>query len=205
MNIRNSLSALAVYALSATASSAAIIGFTGDVTQIAAPASVNDTAPGDNTNMLTFNELQGFTLLQDLVTDGGVISAGTTIDSHMVLLNRNDSLASLLVATGTVSFSGGILGTISDINGTLLEASNYLGAPGTTYQGAILNQGIESNDSLSFLGNTLSATLQGRQPGDWVRVVTAVNPVPLPAGMVLLLTGLGGLGLARRRNGRADA
>lgn len=178
---------------------AAVISAT-NASEITAPATVTNGSPGSNTEYLYFNEVQNYTLGSDLVTDQGTILAGTMVNSHMILLNR-ESGKSRLELTGTFTFDGDILGTISDIHGAArLVPSDYLGAP-TTYTN-FSNRGLESNDSFFFSGATLTTEFIVTQPGDWMRVVTAAE-VPLPAGVVLLGSALAGMGVARRRKKQA--
>lgn len=200
MKLKALLAALTTAAFTATGASAAIVGVAGDVVQIAPPANVNNATPGDNDVAKAFDELQQFTLTSALTTDQGIIAAGTTISSHMILFNRASGSASVN-ASGGVSFSGDVLGTMSDLNGALLDASDYLGAPGTTYQSGFSNRGLESNDSLTLVPtDSVLFSFNVSQPGDWVRVITeAPAPVPVPAAGALLLLGLGALGVARGR------
>ena len=210
----------AVLAAMALPSSAAIISVSGQLSSagtaaaiIAAPLSVIDDAPGaENTGMQGFNERQGVTLAGALAVDGGSIAAGTIVDSHMIFLNGAGSglLTHGFGQDGGVqwTFSGTILGVMSDSNGTLEAASNsVLGALGTTYPGSFGARGLEGNpfdnfndDFYSFAGNVLTLGMRVTEPGDWIRVVTASPaPVPLPAAGWMLIAGLGALGAAARR------
>lgn len=192
------LTACAVAAISASSASAAIIGVTGDVVQIAQPATVTNATPGDDKIALAFDELQVVQLLADLATDTGLIAAGTWISSHMILLNHEEE-SGVFNASGNVSFDGTVIGTMSDIDGALLTASDFLGAP-TTYT-SFDNRGLESNDSLTIVPlNSVNFTFNATEPGDWVRVITeAPAPVPVPAAGLLLVLGLGALGAAGRK------
>ena len=208
------------FAVLAIPASAAVISVSGPLssaggaaTIIAAPTSVADDLPGaENTAMQAFNEVQGFTLLSNLAVDGGSIAAGTKVDSHMIFLNSNGStrISHGLGQAGGVqwTFSGTILGVMSNSNGSLEAASNsFLGAPGTAYPGSFGARGLEGNpfdnvndDFYSFAGKVLTIGMQVTEPGDWVRVVTASPaPVPLPAAGWLMIAGLGALGAAARR------
>ena len=210
----------AVFAAMAAPSSAAILSVSAQLSSagtaaeiIAAPLSIIDDAPGaENTGMQGFNERQGVTLAGAVAVDGGSIAAGTVVDSHMIFLNGSGS--SLLThgfgQDGGVqwTFSGTILGVMSDSNGTLEAASNsVLGAVGTTYPGSFGARGLEGNpfdnfndDFYSFTGSVLTLGMRVTEPGDWIRVVTASPaPVPLPAAGWMLIAGLGALGAAARR------
>ena len=207
--------AAAIVALSATSASAAIIGVSGPDSSagsgtppaiISAPNNVLDDGV-TNTGMQGFDEAQNVTLSGPLSVDGGAIAAGTVVDSHMIFLNSTGQRRiSHGLGDSAVEwvFDGNILGVMFGKDGANEFAStSELGASGTTYPTSLANRGLESNDFISFSGNTLSIGMLVTEPGDWGRVVTQAAPVPLPAAGVLLLGALGGLGgasaLRRRR------
>ena len=189
---------------------ATIISFTPGLSSFGASASII-AAPGQVLNSVAFNtaqqgfdERQGVLLGANLSIDGGSIAAGTTVDSHMIFLNKQDGVGGTLSHTVTWTFSGAILGVMSNTNGSLEFASSpFLGAIGTTYPaGPFANRGLEGGDSYGILGNQLTLTMVVTQPGDWIRVVTAPEPIPEPGTMLLLGTGVAGLALRRRRRTR---
>lgn len=178
---------------------------------IAAPADVSDDA-ATNTGMQGFDEVQNFLLTAALDVDGAAdIAAGTRVNSHMLFLNSDGN--AFVSHTGvTWDFDGMVLGTMSDLNGTLEAASNSdLGNPGTIYPGSFSLRGLENNDNISFLGNSVTASFTVSEPGDWVRVITAytgpvvVNPVPVPAALPLFGTGLAVMGFVGWRRKRKTA
>lgn len=171
---------------------------TGDVAQIiAAPDYVINRSVAYDAQ-LGFNEQRGVVLTSDLAVDGGTISKGQRVDSHMILLNTPGSeLVKHLNVDWT--FDGTILGVMSDPNGVLETASTpILGATGTFYESSMFGRGLEGPDTYSVLGNILTLSMIVIQPGDWIRVVT-VSAVPVPATLPLVLTALGGLGFYARR------
>lgn len=201
----------------ATPGSAAIIGVAGPNSSagtapaiIAAPAHALDDIV-TNTGMQGFNEAQGvLTTVPHGIDGGGFIPPGTVVDSHMIFLNSQGT-AFLSHANVIWTFSGTILGVMSDVGGTLEAASTFeLGAPGTNYTATFggsgpaapfANRGMEGGDSYTILGpNTLLVTMSVTEPGDWIRVVTTAAPIPAPATLPLFATALLGLAaLARRR------
>ena len=169
---------------------------------IAAPTFVLDDTV-TNLAQQGFNEKQGVLLGSALLVDGGSIAAGTVVNSHMIFLNQ-PSPGSTVHASVAWTFSGTILGVMSDLFGTLEVASTpLLGAIGTTYPGAaFIGRGMEGGDSYTGVGSSvLTVSMAVTQPGDWIRVVTATT-VPEPATIALLTFGLFGIASGNRKNCR---
>ena len=201
--------ALGVAALMAISSSAsaAVVSATGASEYTGGPGLISDATPGSNTEYLYFNEVQGHVLQSDLQTDiSGPIMAGTRIDSHMVFLNRGDNAggtSNLLDLDASFTFSGAIIGTMSDRNGGLrMVPSDFLGTlvgySYTNFDARGLEVNASYTDTFQIAGNVLDTQFNVTQPGDWMRVVT-ISQVPVPAGILLLPMGLFAMGALRRK------
>ena len=204
---RKALAAVCITALMGGNSFASIIAVTGPLSSanaapdiIIAPGLINN-ATVTNRGQQGFNEAQGVVTSIAYATDSGSILAGTSVDSHMIFLNF-PNCSRRQSHTGVVwTFSGPILGVMSDVHGTYEAASNReLGAPGTTYPGIFRHRGLERNDSYVVAGNQITVNMMVSQPGDWIRVVTADMPEPTTFAVwsLLGLTFIGGRWRPRR-------
>jgi len=178
-----------IVALTATTTFASIVSVMGPPSSAGTAPAILAAAPlvvldsmATNTGQQGFNEMQNVLLAMDLAVDGGIITAGTWVSSQMIFLNQElDTANGLLTHEGVVwTFDGLVLGVMSDEMGTLEDDSTgILGAPGTVYGGPSDNRGLEGDDTYVVFGNTVNVSLFVRQPGDWIRVVTAaVVPEP---------------------------
>lgn len=169
--------------LAAGTSSAAILsvepvsGVPGRI--IAAPTDALDHAITDDDHMLGFDERQNLVLPHDLAVDQGTIAAGTRVSSHLILFNQRAVDGPRHSANDWV-FDGIVIGVMSDVAGRLEAASSaLLGAPGTAYPpGGFAHRGFESPDRYEGVGTaTLRVEMRVWQPGDWIRVITAAQPI----------------------------
>ncbi len=213
--------------LSATSASALLLSVSTDTTSnLGVTANIIDPIPVGfqvmdatvfNTAQQGFNENQNYLLTEDLMVDGGVIEAGTRVASHMIFLNRENELSTNHISHNDVkwTFSHKILGIMTDSPG-LAEglSSSFLGASGVAYPTSVLvdgvavkvfdNRGLEGGgDAATYDAMidpySLMVSMYVTQPGDWIRVVTAV---PLPAALPLYGAGvalLGFMGWRRRK------
>lgn len=168
----------------------------GGVFQIVTPGpgfTVGGNDFGDN-NVRAFNEQQGVTLLTDLAVRGGVIAAGTRVNSHFLVFDPSTSRR----AIGSVTLSERILGVATTRN--LLNGSNFLGSSQVTYNFGN-SSGLEGNDIVTFAGDMLSFDLSASSPSDSIRILTAV---PEPASWTMLIAGFGLVGAAARRRRTAE-
>ena len=170
-----------------------------------------DTVGNNNhqaNDLFAFNEDQNIVLLADLTVDqinsglgptvvsGNNILAGVTVASHYVFFDP----ASTASQEGNVVFDAEIVGVATSL--ATMDASDFLANTGVNYLSPSL-RGLESGDTVSFVGQTLFVDWSANNPGDYVRVFTLRSPganVPVPAAGLLLLTGVAGLaGLSRKR------
>ncbi len=178
---------------------AALVSVTG-AGEIIAAVSVQEDSP-TNTQQQGFNEQQGVLLTSDVNVDGGVVTAGTRVDSQLIFLNSQGD--TLIDTNASWTFDGVIVGVMSDRNGTLMTASDSLFAAFNDYfttgtSAPFGAQGLEGADAYTVSGNTLDLRMLVTEPGDWIRVLT-VSEVPVPAALFLFAPALlGFLGLRRK-------
>lgn len=217
--VRLCAAALAVLALTGAAQAA-----TFSVPE-ALPSSLVRGATQSNDARL-FSEQTGVTVTDGQVTvdflaadlDLGVETAGVTnfvsgdplgagtYDSFLIHFDpfTRDS------TTGTFTFVNDIVAIIlsngrgnrarNPANGLLNLSNAVFGVATTTYDSHV-GRRTESHDSFTLLAsNELSVDFWTNATHiDNLRVITQAAPVPLPAGIVLILTAMGGLALFRKR------
>jgi len=194
--------------LSCAAQAATITALSPTSLVIEAPAAVTDTVPGSNSAVIAFAERGDVLLDQDIAVLGGTLTAGTRVDSHMVLLNRADAASVVLEVSYDFQFGGQIAGVIGDA-ADVAASHEIFGAVGTTY-GALHR--LEGDDNFTVSGDRITGFMRVQQPGDWFRVLTFNTtdtsvlsqtvgipaPVPLPTSGGLLALAWAGLALRAR-------
>lgn len=144
---------------------------------------VANSNPNDTTLRL-WDEKQDTVLSSELTVHGiaGVdpvtLAAGTIVSSHMLQWDGIKGTDDVSVFAEIV-FSSDILAVIGGTK-KLLQ-SDYLGLDGVEYVN-FKNRGVEKADFYQVLGDRvrLQIGLNGPDPGDWLRIITAQNPVVVP-------------------------
>lgn len=120
---------------------------------------------------------------------------GQTVDSWLLFFDPNGSSS----VAGTVTFAQNVLqvfGTRTDlINTAAFQRTGY------TYNYSTF-VGLETGDTTSFSGRTVTLNWNASDPGDYIRVMTAV---PEPATYAQLAGGLALMGAVARRRRQARA
>ena len=186
--------------------------------EIIVPASGSTiTKNPNNRRIYAWNELQNFTLSEDLFVNrvfdetasfvekinnnNFKILAGTVVSSHYV--QWDNAGGTLQRATATINADSQIFAFITDDQ--YLFDSDFLGLPTLNYND-FTNRSLEADDYTTFNDQSVDISWNAGTPGDWSRMITAYSPmgaVPLPAALPMLLAGMGLLGFAGRRRRRA--
>ncbi|WP_136443584.1 VPLPA-CTERM sorting domain-containing protein [Pacificoceanicola onchidii] len=205
MKLLKSVAIAAVLSLSSVAAQAATLVGTGNFATTGDLTIVDDG--GTILEFLDYTSTQGMTVTTALSTFG---SAGFT-------LVNGSQMSALFDAFGMIYdfLPGGVLDMTTPGYVTPTESSAFTSYLGTTFEdAAILTFASEKAVSgYGFLCTSPSGSACGPDThiadtahhigqfysGIALVRASAVAPVPLPAGGLLLLTGLAGLGLARKR------
>lgn len=185
------------------ASAQMVTSTSANLVEIAAPASIVEGALEEDDNGWIFEEQLDFLLTSDLSVDAdnagasidsdgdggdaGIISAGTRVSSFMVFFDPEGDPTTAVSQQMNFAFVNTdlIVGLI--YSDGLLDASDYLGAPGTTYPTGETFRGTtgfnEGSDSIGWfqffaMGVTQSVTVEN----DQLRVILQV-PEPASIGL----------------------
>ena len=166
----------------------------------------------DDQKLYVWDEVQNFTLPGNLYVDrvadvtadfiGGssgsyYIKAGTIVSSHYVQWDP----APTKTVKARLEFDSDIFAFIT-ADQRLFNSDSWLGLTGITY-GDFGNRGLETGDGTNFNSGMVDIDWAASNPGDWTRLITAYSPggepIPEPATMLLLGSGLVGLAGFRKK------
>ena len=199
--LRTALAAALVASLSGSAFAAG-----GTFTELCDPIGDVGNNNFQDFDLFAFRESRNRVLPVAIDTDQGpspTISAGTVVDTYYVAFDPGGSAD----IQGTVTFPQPILGAMTSVD--TLTDSDFLGNTTANYLNPGL-RGLETPpDSISISGSTLTVSFSAFSPGDYIRVVTVAEPLPVPsfspagAGVLATMLGVVGLGALRRRRREA--
>jgi hypothetical protein len=193
-------------------------------TEIAPPPSVQEEAlvTGNGVNMYVFAERMNYVLPSAVNVDilgvgrgdndpitpapmAGTIPAGTRVDIYFV--HHDTPGNSLLFRFGSLGFDTEVLGVIH--TDELLDDSDFLGAPGTSYPTDLSERGmaqtIEQFDWVEVPSGPMPPPVSVRVNSavdvvlDQVRIITVASVIPEPTTFCFVVGGLLGGMLIRRR------
>jgi len=158
-------------------------------------------------NALLYLEQENVRLTSPLTTVEGIIPAGTCVTSYIVHFDPlGDDEVPRHEAWGEITFDTPVLGliyTTSAPRGIWSASDLAVGIPGM-YDTSLFHRDLEPNqDSISFLGNTVTLDFVVNTAMDEARII--VQGVPAPGAIVLCSIGAASLSwLRRRRSSIAD-
>jgi len=203
-----------VCAFMAVPAVADLISSTGDVSySTAIPGDLTLNAYESDDYIYVFDEKQNLTLTSDLAVDialsglydeasdlvgaGGIIGAGTAVNSYIVHVDPIGT-TNLVEYDGSVTFSNKILGVIVETS-SLNSTDSVLGVSTTSYYTGQL-RGLEWTNQdevqLSISMDGMTMHLETQNILDNIRVVELV---PVPGAVLLGILGLGVAGFKLRK------
>ncbi|MEM7081777.1 MAG: dockerin type I domain-containing protein [Pseudomonadota bacterium] len=145
--------------------------------EIPAPVVLPNNAYNDD-NVRAFNEQQDVTLTSNISLhvaasglDSSILGPGSVVSSHYIIYDPSATEE----VEASVTFDEPILGVMIYNEGFNIT-DPVLGNPGTAYD--IGSQELESPDTVTISGDTVSFFLRTVSPGDAIRVITGVDPEP---------------------------
>lgn len=202
-----------VLTLHAQTTQAGIVGTTGPISQIGAPADVRNHMLVSDSQIVAFAEQQGVVLPQNLTfnitqpgtapeadainTSPGDILSGTRVDSFLVHFESGTGTQSTpVLLSGSITFDRDVLG-VAVFDRRLNESDSVLGSLSTFYPtenreleiraGGIV--GVSGNDSITLSEDRRTVTFNFGNTGgpDQARIVVAA----VPEASSIVLAGVG--------------
>ena len=155
-------------------------------------------ATGDGGNQQAFAEIVSLSSLSSLPAVPG--TPGSSISSWLVANDLGHSVFTVPSVAGDVSTVLNFSSALGAGNYAVIFGSGLYGATG----GINLTSGNTTNGTPNIFSSATYDSFASVGPDSGIRIAVA-SPVPLPAGLPLLLSGLGGLGLVGRRAARKAA
>jgi len=170
---------------------------------------VMDGAAAENSAQI-FLESTNVVLGSDLaLTDGGIVSAGSIVNSYIVHFDPLGAAASpVWEAKGTITFGEQVLGVIYAKNATstyslLTDSDNTVGLGSAYYNTNTYHRKFEIpqatyQDVAQFAGSSVTVNMFTNSSMDEVRIIT--QGIPAPGALILALLGMPIISYVRRRS-----
>jgi hypothetical protein len=194
------------FVAASSASSATLIDFTDSTVGVGPgpnwvltgdPVAPNTNEAGPGPVGVLVGDNDGVGVIDDEITFGKE-SVTLTFDREVRLTAAYFLDLFIAADKSTKEIANITVGDIVGLSDASLVATAELGVPGKKIgYGELLGVNLRGSQFTFWASETND--MEGRP--DFALAAVEISPVPLPAGALLLLTGLAGLGIARRRRG----